>query len=351
MKTKMKRRIALLALAALALALAGCNSGSTTSDKGTTGGAAPGKASSKIKIGFIVKSMGDSWFQTETGFAKDEAKTLGVDIDVQEALNGDAVMNTIGTMMTNGVQGIIICSPETQLGTAIKASTDRDKIKLMSVDDRLVGPDNKPLTDIPHLGISATNIGMQVGTAISDEMKKRSWKPGEVAALAITAPNLETAQQRVKGAESILTAAGFLPANIFEVPWTGSVDIASASDASNAVLTAHSNFKKWVVFSSNDDGVLGGIRSLANRGIAPGDIVGVGINGMLAAQEWAKGQPTGMFASVLLQPKIHGAQTVDMMVKWIKDGTMPQMETYTTGTIINKDNYKDAMQKAGVSPK
>src|ERR1019366_8494612 len=109
--------------------------------------------------------------------------------------------------------------------------------------------------------------------------------------------------------------------------------------------------KKWVVFSSNDDGVLGGIRSLANRGIAPGDIVGVGINGMLAAQEWAKGQPTGMSASVLLQPKIHGAQTVDMMVKWIKEGTMPQMETYTTGTIINKDNYNDAMQKAGVSPK
>ncbi len=70
---------------------------------------------------------------------------------------------------------------------------------------------------------------------------------------------------------------------------------------------------------------------------------------MLAAGEWAKGQPTGMFASVLLQPKKHGADTVDMMAKWIKDGTQPQLETYTTGTIIDKSNYKDEMQKAGAA--
>ena len=349
----MKKSFALGAFALLAMMIVGCGSGtdSKTADAGNKPAAGTGgdsKAAGGVKIGFIVKSMGDSWFQTETNFAKEEAKTLGVDLTVQEALNGTAVLETIDTMATNGVQGIIICSPETQLGTAIKAATDRHKMKLMSVDDRLVGGDKNPIKEIPHLGISATNIGKQVGKAIADEMKKRGWKPEEVGALAITAPNLETAQQRVKGAESVLTENGFKTANIFEAPWTGSVDIASASDAANAVLTAHSAFKKWVVFSSNDDGVLGGIRSISNRGIAPTEIIGVGINGMLAAGEWEKGQPTGMFASVLLQPKIHGAHTVELMQKWIKDGTQPPLETYTDGTIIDKTNYKDAMQKAGV---
>jgi len=37
-----------------------------------------------------------------------------------------------------------------------------------------------------------------------------------------------------------------------------------------------------------------------------------------------------------------------LMQKWIKDGTQPPLETYTDGTIIDKTNYKDAMQKAGV---
>lgn len=344
---KMKKSFAYCALAGLALIVSGCGSGDKAAETTPAGGAtAPAKGA--VKIGFIVKSMGDSWFQTETNFAKEEAKTLGVDLTVQEALNGNAVLETIDTMATNGVQGIIICSPETQLGTAIKAATDRHKMKLMSVDDRLVGSDKKPLTEIPHLGISAFNIGKQVGGAIADEMKKRGWKAEEVGALAITAPNLETAQQRVKGAEEVLTAGGFKAANIFEAPWTGSVDIASASDAANAVLTAHSAMKKWVVFSSNDDGVLGGIRSISNRGIPPTDIIGVGINGMLAAGEWEKGQPTGMYASILLQPKVHGASTVEAMFKWIKDGTQPQAETYTSGTVIDKSNYKDAMQKAGV---
>jgi L-arabinose transport system substrate-binding protein len=337
-----------------AIVAAGCGSGTdaTSPASGDTKTAAKSDctpATGPIKIGFIVKSMSDSWFQTETGIAKDKAKELGAEIDVQEATKGDAVLSAIDTMSTNGVQGIIICSPETQLGTAIKAATDRHKIKLMSVDDRLVGADGKPLTDIPHLGISASNIGKQVGQAIADEIKKRGWKPEEVGAIEVIVPSLQTATERIKGAEAALTSSGFKKENVFEAPWSGAVDIASASDAANGVLTAHSNIKKWVVYSSNDDGVLGGIRSISNRGIPPTDIIGVGINGKLAGQEWAKGTPTGLFASILLQPKLHGGNTVEMMDKWIKDCTEPAKETYTNGTLINKDNYADELKKAGVS--
>ena len=335
---------------------AGC--GSTADDKAagtTTGGAKVADAGActpekgPIKIGFIVKSMADSWFQVETDFAKEEAKTVGAEINVQEAKDGAAVLATIDTMATNGIQGIIICSPETKLGSAIKAATDKHNIKLMSVDDRLIGTDGQPLADVPHLGISATNIGKQVGDAITAEMKVRSWKPEEVGALAIVVPDLETATQRVKGAESVLTAGGFKAENVFEAPWGGAKDIASASDAANAVITTHSAIKKWVIFSSNDDGVLGAVRALSNRGVPPTDMIGVGINGTLAAKEWAKGQPTGVLASVLLKSKVHGANTVDMMDKWIKDCTKPALETYTTGTTVNKDNYKDEFKKAGVS--
>jgi L-arabinose transport system substrate-binding protein len=49
----------------------------------------------------------------------------------------------------------------------------------MTVDDRLVGADGKPLEDVPHMGISATKIGEAVGQAIVDEIKKRGWNMSE----------------------------------------------------------------------------------------------------------------------------------------------------------------------------
>lgn len=341
----MKLWVPVLGAAVIAAGLTGCSGGTT--DKPSVG-KQPAAKSANVKVGFVVKSMADSWFKTETDFAKEKAKELGVDLTVQEAKDGQAVLTTIDTMATNGVQGIIICAPEVQLGPSIKKAADSHNMKLMSVDDRLIGADKKPLADIPHLGISAANIGKQVGSAAADEMKKRGWKPEEVACLAIFNPGLETGVQRVNGAKDSLASAGFKKENTFDAPWTGS-DLASASDAANAVITSHSSFKKWIVISLNDDGVLGGVRALSNRGMGAGDIIGVGINGMLAAKEWQKGQPSGMFASVLLQPKIHGATTVELMTKWIKDGAEPPKETYTSGTVINKDNYKQELPKAGVT--
>ena len=73
----MKNNIVLCGLAALAVAVTGCNSDSKAPDAGAGGSTA--SSAKPVKIGFIVKSMSDSWFQTETGFAKDEAKKIGVD--------------------------------------------------------------------------------------------------------------------------------------------------------------------------------------------------------------------------------------------------------------------------------
>jgi len=330
----MKTITAVLALAAVGAILVGCK---TNSGESSPVANSPKK---EVKIGFIVKSMSDSWFQNETRFAKEKAEKLGVKIECQEALKGEDVLTAINTFGTNGFDGIIICSPNVQLGSAIQNAAKQNKMKLMSVDDRLVSTDNKPITEIPHLGISAKEIGKQVGQAIVDEMKKRGWKPEEVAGMAIITPSLETATQRIDGAKEVLKANGFIEKNIFNAPWTGSVDVKAASDAASDVLTTHSEFKKWVIFSSNDDGVLGGVRAM--------DIIGVGINGALAAAEWAKGKPSGMVASVLLQPKRHGGDTVQMMYDWITTGKAPAPETYTSGTVINKDNYKEELTKQGI---
>lgn len=303
-----------------------------------------------VTIGFIVKQMDDTWFQQETRFARDRAKELGVELLVQEAKTGEALLASIDSIASQGADGLIVCAPEVKLGTAILAAAEAKNMKLMSVDDRLVDTSGEPLEDVPHLGISARNIGKLAGEAIVAEMKARGWKAEETGAIAILKEGLETAQQRIDGAKEVLMANGFKPVNIFIGPWKGATDIASANDAANAIVTRETGYGQWVVFSSNDDGVIGAVRALESAGLKPDAIIGVGINGTTAAQEFDRGKPTGLYASILLSPRTHGAKTVEMMVEWIRTGKAPEKETYTSGTVINRENYLEELKREGVEP-
>jgi L-arabinose transport system substrate-binding protein len=329
-----------------AILITGCSSDTNSSQAGSTGSGGNQKPGDKVKIGYIVKSMADSWFKYETDAAKEEAAKQNCEVVVQEATTGDAVLNTIDTMGSQGVQALIICAPEVQQGPAIKAACDKYKIKLMAIDDRLVGADGKPMTDVVFHGISASKIGNAVGDAIVGEMKKRNWNPAEVGAMQVLVPGLETAQLRVDGAKEKVSAAGVT--KIFTADWGGAKDVEAAANAANPIITRENTIKKWVIYSSNDDGVLGAVRSLTNASFKPEDIIGVGINGPLAAKEFAKGQPTGIVGSVALQPKKHGGESVKMMKAWVLDGKEPAKETYEDGVFINKDNYKEVFKELGL---
>ncbi len=122
-----------------------------------------------------------------------------------------AALDNLGAQ---GAQGVIICTPDVKLGPGIVAKAAANDLKLMTVDDRLVGADGQPLEDVPHMGISATKIGEAVGQAISDEVKKRGWDWKDVGAVRVSYDQLPTAVDRVEGALSAMKAAGLPGSNI-----------------------------------------------------------------------------------------------------------------------------------------
>ncbi len=328
--------------------MSGCgDSGGGSATSGGTGSA--GKGAEKVKIGFIVKSMADSWFKVETDFAQKKAAELGAELVVQEAKTGEEVQKVIDTFATQGVKGLIICAPEVQLGKAIEMQCKDKGMKLMSVDDRLVDADGKPIESIPHLGISAFNIGKMVGQAMVDEAKSRGWSMADVGAIAVLKEDLETARDRVNGAKEILIAGGMAEAGFHVAPWGGAVDMSSAADTAKGVITRFAATKHWVCLSSNDDGMIGAVRALEERGVKPADIIGIGINGKLVAQEFKTGRDSGVFASVMLKPSVHGGTTVEQMYAWIKDGKEPEKLTLTDGTVITKANYEAEIVKEGIT--
>jgi L-arabinose transport system substrate-binding protein len=214
----------------------------------------------------------------------------------------------------------------------------------MTVDDRLIGADGQFMTDVPHLGISAHKMGMQVGSALYDELTRRNWTPADTALCCITFKELEldTARDRTDGVVDGLTAAGFPKDKIYEAPQKTS-DTPGGLDAALICFSQHPEVKHWMICGMNDNTVLGGVRASENRGFAPSDVLGIGIDGIDAVAEFQKDKPTGFYASIWHSAKNHGHDTADAVYHWIHDGATPPMLTYTTGVLITRDTYQQVI--------
>lgn len=328
--------------------LPGCgnNSGTTENNGGTP--VATSAPDTKLKLGFIVKDPDDPWFQAEWKFADEAAKKDGFELLKIPAPDGEKVLSAIDNVAANGAKGFVICTPDTKLGPAIVAKAKSKNLKVIAVDDQFLGADGKPMADVPYLGISAGKIGEDVGKALYAEMQKRKWAPADTAVLAMTWEQLETTRQRTDGAIGALKKAGFPAAQIYKARQK-TADNSGGFDAANVAITQHPEVKHWLVCGNNDTAVIGAVRALEGRGFKADSVVGIGINGTGAVEEFKKSSPTGVWGSMQLQPKKHGYDTAEMLYQWVANGKEPPRDTRTIGILITRDNYKKVLAEQGIS--
>jgi L-arabinose transport system substrate-binding protein len=304
------------------------------------------KAPDKIRIGFLVKMPEETWFQNEWKFAQRAADKYGFDLVKIGATDGEKVLSGIDNLAAQGAQGFVICTPDVRLGPAIMGKAKAHGMKVFSVDDQFVGADGK-FMDVAYMGISARQIGESVGKALYDEFKKRAWNLDETAACGVTFEELNTAKERTDGTIAALTAAGFPADKIHKVPEKTS-DTEGSFNAATTVLTQHPDVKRWLVFSMNDEGVMGAVRAMEGRGFNADTLIGIGIGGSTCMVEFEKATPSGFFATCLISPLRHGYETSEYLYKWIKDGVEPPKDTRTTGMIITRENCKQVMKEQGL---
>jgi L-arabinose transport system substrate-binding protein len=301
-----------------------------------------------VKIGFVVKQPEEPWFQDEWKFAEQAAKEKNFTVVKIGAENGEKVMNAIDNLASQQAQGFIICVPDVKLGSAVVAKAAVDHLKLMTVDDQLVDGKGAAISTVPHMGISAHEIGKQVGLAIVDEIKKRGWNMQDVGAIRVTYEELPTAHDRVTGATEVLLAAGFPKENIIDAP-QAKTDTENAFNAANIALTKNPRFQKWASFGLNDEAVLGTVRAAEGRGIGADEMIGVGIGGAQSAiNEFNKPNPTGFFGTVLISPKRHGYETSMLMYNWLTQNQEPPKLTLTSGKLMDRENLKAVRQEFGL---
>ncbi len=302
----------------------------------------------EVKIGFVVKDAQEPWFLDEWKFAEIAAKEKGFTLVKIGASDGEQVVAALDNLGAQQAQGVIICVPDVKLGTAVVARAKANNLKLMSVDDRLLGNDGAPIEEVVHMGIDAFEIGKLVGTAIADEMKARSWKPEDTYAIRVSLNELPTSKNRTDGATEALLANGFLAENIIESP-RKTPTTEGAFDAANIAIAKNPEAKNWVAFASNDAGVLGAVRALEGNGVPKSNIIGVGINGSdFAIDEFEKDEATGFFGTIIISPKRHGYETSTNMHEWIVNGTEPPKLTYTSGKLATRNDYSQVRKDLGL---
>jgi L-arabinose transport system substrate-binding protein len=306
-------------------------------------------ANQKIKIGFLVKQPDVSWFQNEWKFADEAAAKDGFEVIKIGVPDGAKTLAAIDSLAGQGAKGFIICTPDPKFGQSILDRAARANLKVMSVDDRLETADGKEIESVPHMGITARDIGKLVGQALADEMKKRKWKESEAAACILTHDQGgQTHIDRTQGATDALLASGFSKERIHAIPQKEPIGIATGRDAMNAMIAQNADVKNWLIAAINDDSVVGAVRATENRAFTADHVIGVGIGIDSSIPDLAQAQPTGLVATVLISPRRHGYETAELMYHWIRDGTEPPKVTWTQGILINRDNYKQVMKEQGL---
>ena len=312
------------------------------------GGGGAAYAADEIKIGFLVKQPADSWFQDEWRFAEKAASDKGFKLIKIGVSSNDKLMAAIDNLVRQKAQGFVVCVPDVSIGSAVVAKAAKSKLKLMTVDDRLLDDKRQSIEAVPHMGISAFKIGEQVGNEIAAEAQRRGWKLNEVGLIRVSYDQLPTAKDRTEGAVAALTKAGLPTANVISAPQK-TIETEDAFDATALAIAQNPKYKKWLAVGFNDETVLGAVRGAEGKGIKADSLVAVGIGGSASAlSEFNKAELSAFHATVLISPKRHGYETAANMYEWIKTGKEPEKLIQTAGAIALRSNLKEVRSTMGL---
>lgn len=305
-------------------------------------------AKDAVRIGFLVKQAEEPWFQTEWKFAEKAADENGFELLKIAVPDAERTLSAIDTLAAKGAVGFVICAPDVRLGPAIMAKAKVNDLKVVTVDDRFVDADGSFMEEVPYMGMDAHAIGQEAGRVLMTEAKNRGWDLNETGLVVNSYDELDTIHQRTSGVIKSVLAEGLSKENIYDAPLRA-LEIPASFDATNIVLTKYPNIKYWLVAGGNDNSVLGGVRAIEGAGFKPENIIGVGINGTDIVAEFEKSDVTGMYASMLPKPDVHGYETTMMVYNWAIKGEEPKLfNPIGNPTVLTRENFREELSKMGL---
>jgi L-arabinose transport system substrate-binding protein len=330
----MRRSRSLPALGAAAVLLAAfagtaCSSGNT----------APGKP----KVTFLLRSQGGTtYFQQVAVGANEQAAKLGVDLSVQFTDSSDQQLSEVDAAIAAGAKGLIVTVQDPAIGPAIANKAKAANVSLLASPDPFKDASGAA---VPVVTLDGRKVGADVGTEMAKLYRDSGWSSAAgraVRVASIDLPKVSTCNDRTDGARDAFLAAapGFDKADILHFDYDGT--LTSANDTMSAALSNHRDVTDWLVWSCNDEGVVGAIKALANAGIGADRTIGVGVGANLACDQWKTGRAGAYRAAIALDPKDNGRIAVQTMYEHLTGkGPLPPVTIFTGKLVLPTAKQQD----------
>lgn len=323
MRKKMVFFLVIVALAALTACSSTNGNGNNAESKGNSGGEA---ANQKLKIGFTVANLSNTYFVDLSEGLKARAKELGYDVTVHDG-KGDAAqqVNAIENFITQKLDVIVISPVDDKALEPVVKKAKEAGITVISSNQNVTGSD-------AFLTVPEYEYGMAIGEVAGQWIADKLNGSAEVA--IIDYPELKVIIERANGIkDGILKHAP--DAKIVANQSANTVE--KGMRAMETILQAHPNVK--VVAAVNDAGALGVYEVVK---AAKKDTPDFFIGGLDATQEALKKiKEDGIYrATIDIDPQGMGRQLVDTAVKVLAEG--PIAEPIAVNMIpVTLDNVGD----------
>lgn len=332
-----------LALAA-SFALAGCTTpdasaddpapGTETEDAGAEGG-----ESDVIRIAYIQKQGDQQYFIDQADGAKAAAAELGAEVTIiNVGDDANAAISQLDTVIAQGFDAIAIVVPDQKIGPQVIQAARDAGIPLVATDDAIEDGDGNAA---PFVGFDGRAMGEQVGAKAAELFMDSGWTAEDTRIMRVSKEDLATCEARNDGAAEVFGETTGVDLEIVRVGSDAST--IDSQNKAGAALTGNPGVKHWVVWGCNDESATGAVTALHNAGVAPADILGVGLGAYLTCKDWQAGVESGNRAALYISGVDVGSAAIKVLVDSVKNGTELPANTIADTTIVDPENWEDVM--------
>lgn len=289
-----------LAIAAAALALAGCGSDGAGSDD-------------RMVVGFSQIGSESGWRTAETNAARKAAEERGVDLRISDAQQRqENQIKAIRAFIAQGVDGIM-------LAPIVATGWDQVLREAKAANIPVVLVDRQIETQDPSLYLSAVTSdqvleGRMAGDWLVKAAGNRDCPVVELQGTVGSSPAIA----RKKGFDQALAQASNVKTVLSQ---SGDFTRSKAKEVMESAIKSLGGNRICAVYAHNDDMMIGAIQAMKEAGLKPGkDVLTVSIDGVPDIfKAMADGEAN---ATVELTPEM-AAPALDMLAAYKKDGKAP----------------------------
>ncbi len=297
-------------------------------------------AEEQVKIAYVCKMLTHPWFQEEERGAMAKADELGVEyIGIDANLDDEAFMQGVESALAQGVDGLMVCITDAEMGPSLSRMTEDAGIPLVAINDPFKDHNGN---DIPHVGVDTYNTCKMGGEAMAELAKEKGFfeAGNNVKVMSVNVSFKSFLHERTLGyQDGIMENSPLGPEDmITEDNETGMFE--QVLPVAQSIINANPGVTHWLVTGLNDDSAVAPLRALEEAGFNMDNVIACGLGGYsLSFEEFEKGNDG--YLAIKLQPQQHGAEGVRVLYENIVENKAIERFTTTSGVVVGIDDYKN----------